>query len=112
MRGLVFNEKTVNGTLPMSFPLLRQGDTVERMSAEFNAIMTASFDNIGSRVALDCIYPLSPTTTTSSPSLSEKNPTRRFAASFFRKVKLHAYSLLPANLHSFTKHSSAYLSHP
>ncbi|KAH9964618.1 hypothetical protein BC827DRAFT_1154065 [Russula dissimulans] len=84
----------------MSLPLLRQGDSVDRMAAEFNAILTASFDNIGSRVALDSIHPLSPTTTTlspphsSSPSSSEKNPTRRSAASFFRKVKSHASSLL------------------
>jgi len=80
----------------MSFPLLRKGDTVDRMAPEFNPIVTASFDGIRSQVALDSIHPLSRTATLSAPhsSSSEKNPTRRSAASFFRKVKSHATSLL------------------
>ncbi|KAI9510640.1 hypothetical protein F5148DRAFT_1178040 [Russula earlei] len=72
-------------------------DPLDRI-AEFNAIMTASFDDIGSHVALDNIHPLRPTTTRpvpfSSSSSSEKGATRLFPLSFLRKVKSHAASLL------------------
>jgi hypothetical protein len=98
IRRLVFNEK--GHGRPSCPSLSSKGDPVDKMAAEFNAIVTASFDDIASTIALDNIHPLTPTAPhSSSSSSSEKNPTRRSAASFFRKVKSHATSLL-ASQHS------------
>jgi hypothetical protein len=89
---LVFKEVTEIETvfwLGMSVSL-SLCDTV-RM-AEFEAIVTASFDKIGSQVvALDNIQ-VPPTTRHPRPLLTESS-TRRSAFSFLRKVKSHATSL-------------------
>jgi hypothetical protein len=83
-----------------SFPY---GDPADRM-AEFNAIVTASFDDIGSTVALDRIpqVTLRPNRLVSQPPPSSATAaatdkcsgTRRSPFSFLRKVKSHATSLL------------------
>jgi hypothetical protein len=68
---------------------------------EFEAIVTASFDKIGSHlVALDNIRVVdSPTTSTAAQQLSINKTTRRSpsAFSFLRRVKSHAASLLFSN---------------
>jgi hypothetical protein len=79
-----------------SFPY---GEPADRM-AEFNAIVTASFDDIGSTVALDRIPQviLRPNRLVPQPppsSAADKcTGTRRSPFSFLRKVKSHATSLL------------------
>jgi hypothetical protein len=90
-------------------------DAADKM-AEFKAIVTASFDDIGSNVALANIPdggpPLRPNrlVTSAAPPLSAATDkcTRRNPFSFLRKVKSHAASLLssytklnPAPPHSF-----------
>ena len=67
-------------------------DPSDRM-AEFKAIVTASFDDIGSNVALDPLRPnrLVPPMVTSS---STDKFARRSPLSFLRKVKSHASSIL------------------
>lgn len=60
--------------------------------AEFKAIVTASFDDIGSHVALNNIRALHPNRL-APPSSEDKTP-RRSPFSFLRKVKSHATSLL------------------
>jgi hypothetical protein len=61
--------------------------------AEFKAIVTASFDDIGSNVALDYTRParLAPP---SSSSEGNRSTRRSSPLSFLRKVKSHATSLL------------------
>jgi hypothetical protein len=64
--------------------------------AEFKAIVTASFDDIGSHVALSNIRALHPNRL-APPSSEDKTTTtttRRSPFSFLRKVKSHATSLL------------------
>ena len=61
--------------------------------AEFKAIVTASFDDIGSHVALNNIRALHPNRL-ATPSSEDKSTTRRSPFSFLRKVKSHAASLL------------------
>ena len=58
--------------------------------AEFKAIVTASFDNIGSNVALNALHPTRP----APPSSGERTTRRSSPLSFLRKVKSHAASLL------------------
>jgi hypothetical protein len=58
--------------------------------AEFKAIVTASFDDIGSNVALDYTRP----TRLAPPSSEHKTARRSSPLSFLRKVKSHATSLL------------------
>jgi hypothetical protein len=73
--------------------------------AEFNAIVTASFDDIGSTVALDRIPQVTlrpnrlvpqphPSATTTAAAADKCSGARRSAFSFLRKVKSHASSLL------------------
>ena len=65
--------------------------------ADFKAIVTASFDDIGSHVALDHISrdPLRPNRLVPPvPPSSTDKPTRRSPLSFLRKVKSHASSIL------------------
>ena len=65
--------------------------------AEFKAIVTASFDDIGSHVALNNIRALHPNRLAVPPSSEDKSTTtttRRSPFSFLRKVKSHATSLL------------------
>jgi hypothetical protein len=83
----------------MSSSSSRHGDALNM--AEFKAIVTASFDDIGSHVALNNIRALHPNRLAPPPSSSEdKNKTttttttRRSPLSFLRKVKSHATSLL------------------
>jgi len=68
----------------------RHGDALDM--AEFKAIVTASFDDIGSHVALNNIRARHPARL-ASPS-SKDRATRRSPFSFLRKVKSHATSLL------------------
>ena len=68
----------------------RHGDALDM--AEFKAIVTASFDDIGSHVALNNIRALHPNRL--APPSSEDKSTRRSPFSFLRKVKSHATSLL------------------
>jgi hypothetical protein len=94
----------------------RHAEPADRM-AEFNAIVTASFDHIGSNVALDRIpqpqdalrpnrqVPQVPPTRSPS-SVTDKctgTGTRRSPFSFLRRVKSHATSLLS----SHAKHDPA-----
>ncbi len=69
----------------------RHGDALDM--AEFKAIVTASFDDIGSHVALNNIRALHPNRL-APPSSEEKTTTRRSPFSLLRKVKSHATSLL------------------
>jgi hypothetical protein len=69
----------------------RHGDALDM--AEFKAIVTASFDNIGSHVALNNIRALHPARF-APPSSEDNKTTRRSPLSFLRKVKSHATSLL------------------
>lgn len=63
--------------------------------AEFKAIVTASFDDIGSHVALNNIRALQPNRFVPPSSNPKDNKsTRRSPLSFLRKVKSHATSLL------------------
>ena len=73
----------------MSSP--RHADALDM--AEFKAIVTASFDDIGSHVALNNIRALHPNRL-APPSSEDKSTTRRSPFSFLRKVKSHATSLL------------------
>ena len=74
----------------------RRGDALDM--AEFKAIVTASFDDIGSHLAFNNIRALQ--TTRLAPPSPEDNKTttatttRRSPLSFLRKVKSHATSLL------------------
>ncbi|KAI0005325.1 hypothetical protein BJV74DRAFT_803394 [Russula compacta] len=67
-------------------------EAVNRMADEFKAIVTASFDNIGSNVVLNNIDALRPNRLV--PPLSSEKTARRSALSFFRKLKSHATSFL------------------
>ena len=69
----------------------RHGDALDM--AEFKAIVTASFDDIGSHVALNNMRALHPNRL-APPSSEDKTTTRRSPFSFLRKVKSHATSLL------------------
>jgi hypothetical protein len=77
--------------------------------AEFKAIVTASFDDIGSHVALNNIRALHPNRL-APPSSSEDRTTttttRRSPLSFLRKVKSHATSLLVPQTRSDSAASS------
>ena len=68
------------------------GDPPDRM-AEFKAIVTASFDDIGSHVALEGVSRPSRLVPPVPPSSTDKR-TRRSPISFLRKVKSHASSIL------------------
>jgi len=84
----------------------RHAEPADRM-AEFKAIVTASFDHIGSNVALDRIpqdtlrpnrlVPQVPPTPSSSSATDKCTGTRRSPFSFLRKVKSHATSLLSSH---------------
>src|SRR5216684_6040527 len=69
----------------------RHGDALDM--AEFKAIVTASFDDIGSHVALNNIRALHPARF-APPSSEDNKTTRRSPLSFLRKVKSHPTSLL------------------
>ena len=75
--------------------------------AEFKAIVTASFDDIGSHLALNNIRALHPNRLAPPPSSSDEDrSTRRSPFSFLRKVKSHATSLLVPHSQSQTSSSS------
>lgn len=82
--------------LSLNMSSFYHGDAPDRM-AEFKAIVTASFDDIGSRVALESGSrgPLRPNLLVPPvpPSSTDKR-TRLSPISFLRKVKSHASSIL------------------
>jgi hypothetical protein len=89
MRGLVLKEKNERSRITSPFHMSsRHGDALNL--AEFKAIVTASFDNIGSNVALNAPHP----TRLAPPSSGVKTTRRSSPLSFLRKVKSHATSLL------------------
>jgi hypothetical protein len=88
MRGLVFKEKNERNQIWTLFDMSSRLDM-----AEFKAIVTASFDDIGSNVALDNIRALHPARL-APPSSEDKTNRRSSPFSFLRKVKSHATSLL------------------
>jgi len=90
----VYLKRRSNGS---GYGLSLDMSSFDRM-AEFKAIVTASFDDIGSHVALDNISrdPLRPNRLVppAVPPSSTDKRTRRTPLSFLRKVKSHASSIL------------------
>jgi hypothetical protein len=109
----VFKEKDQGASicsLLLHMSSFRHAEPADRM-AEFKAIVTASFDDIGSNVALDRIPqdPLRPNRlvpqarvppTPSSSVIDKCTGARRSPFSFLRKVKSHATSLLSSHAKS------------
>jgi len=84
----VFKEKNERNQIWTFFDMSSRLDM-----AEFKAIVTASFDDIGSNVALDYTRPLHPNRL-APPDSKDKTARRPSPLSFLRKVKSHATSLL------------------